>query len=127
MEASVYTRIHILEHAKNPVNYGKPKSFVKKVKVVNKSCGDDMTLYLVKDKSKGYKVYFTANACAVAVSSASMLLDSLLKKSLNLKDLKAIKEEDILKNFDVTLSSSRQKCALLVYNGLKELSKYEKK
>jgi len=126
MSSSIYSRMYILEHAKEPFNYKKPKKFLAKVKVFNKSCGDDMTLYLVKDKKNKYNIYFSANACAVAVSSASMILESLSKNKNLLKKINLLKKKDILNNFDVVLSPSRQKCALLVYNGLKKLSKYEK-
>lgn len=117
---NLYSREELVEHMKNPHNFGKMDSYSNKVDVVNTSCGDEMTLYLKVDKDVITDIKFAGVACGVAKASASMLTDQL--KGKNYSDLKKLTKEKVLSNFSEPLTSSRVNCALLVYEGIKKIN-----
>jgi len=109
----------MIDHAKNPRNFGIIKDSDYKTVVINRHCGDEISLYLKISKNKIENIQFAGSGCAVAISSASMLTEYLNGKNVDL--LKKLKREDVLKNFGVSLTPSREKCALLVFEGVKKL------
>jgi len=118
--ANLYSREELLEHMKNPHNFGKIDNYSKKVDVVNTSCGDEITLYLKVEKGVIIDIKFAGIACGVAKASASMLTDQLKGKKYS--DLKKLTKGQVLNNFSEPLTSSRINCALLVYEGIKKIN-----
>lgn len=117
---NLYSREELVEHMKNPHNFGKIDDYSKKVDVVNTSCGDEITIFLKVEKGVISKISFFGEACGVAKASASMLTDQL--KGTKFDDLKKLTKEKVLKNFSEPLTPSRINCALLVYEGINKIN-----
>ncbi len=108
---------HVLDHYNNPHN--KEEMHEPNVTQVakNASCGDSYILYLKTDGDKIEKATFSGVGCAISQASASMLTDKI--KGMTLDEAKKITEEDVYEMLGVEISVGRQKCALLLWNGLK--------
>ena len=82
----------ILEHGKNPRNFGKTKEFNKDAKGHNPLCGDNVHVYL---KLNGQKIVedisFEGSGCAISMASASIMTD--LIKGKNEHEAKEIVED----------------------------------
>jgi len=109
----------MLDHYKNPRNFGKNNG--KKIEATNISCGDSLNLYIIEEKGLITDIKFDGDGCAVSIASASMILEYLVGKKI--EELSKITKEDILDNFGTSLTTSRQKCALLVLNAIEKYNK----
>jgi nitrogen fixation NifU-like protein len=82
----------ILEHGKNPRNFGKTQEFNKDAKGHNPLCGDNVHVYL---KLNGQKIVedisFEGSGCAISMASASIMTD--LIKGKNEHEAKEIVED----------------------------------
>ena len=117
-------REEILDHYKNPRNFGEIKQASGQAIDRNASCGDviSMSLRVVKDKIK--EVKFKGEGCAVSMASASMLTEMVKGKKVS--QVKKIKDEEIIKRLGINISSGRKKCATLGLVALKKaLENYE--
>ncbi|MGC8497260.1 MAG: Fe-S cluster assembly sulfur transfer protein SufU [Thermoplasmata archaeon] len=115
----------ILEHYKNPRNFGTIEHAQVDEKGSNTSCGDEIELYLKINNNVVEDVKFYGKGCAISQASASILTE--LIKGKTLEELDNFKSEDLLKELGITLTPVRLKCALLSYEVLKRgLEKYRK-
>ena len=114
----LYTEI-ILDHFKNPRNKGEIKNATISITDTNPLCGDKIKIDLLLDSKKCIKkVAFTGNGCAISQAASSLLMDTLVGKSLN--EIEKLKKEDIYKLLNVKISPGRSKCALLPLVALKK-------
>ena len=116
--AEMMYRENILDHYKNPRNFGKIENASVHHHEKNPLCGDELDIFLIIDKNKkvaDVKVYPTG--CAISVASASMLTEQIKGKSID--ELKKMAKEDILEMLGIPLSPVRLKCALLSLDTLK--------
>lgn len=67
----------ILDHARNPRNFGKLADATHVAEGINPLCGDKLKLYLRVDRGVIEAVHFEGTGCAVAIASASILTDTL--------------------------------------------------
>jgi nitrogen fixation NifU-like protein len=67
----------ILDHYKNPRNFGKPAEVWHAAEEHNRTCGDHVTLFL--DKSGHFS--FTGEGCSLCLASASLMTELLGKDS----------------------------------------------
>jgi len=119
MQNPLYKQL-IIDHYKNPKNFGNVGKLKLHNKVENASCGDVINVGMEIDDSGVVKsVAFDGSGCAISIASTSILLDSLKGKTLS--DIKKIKSGDVLKMVGMEASSGRVKCALLSYEGIKEI------
>ena len=94
----------ILEHGKNPRNFGKCADHNHKAKGHNPLCGDQVQVYLKLDEKKNVKnVTFEGSGCAISIASTSIMTELVKGKSLNISK-KIIKEF-----FDMIKSGSEMK------------------
>ncbi|MDR1437882.1 MAG: SUF system NifU family Fe-S cluster assembly protein [Puniceicoccales bacterium] len=63
----------ILEHNRNPQNFGKLSDATCSAKGYNANCGDDIRLFLKLDGSVLSDVRFSGEGCAISRASASLL------------------------------------------------------
>ena len=102
----------ILDHYKNPRNFGKIMNASIHHHERNPLCGDELEVYLVIDKNKiivDVKIY--GKGCAISQASASMLTEKI--KGKNIEEIKKLAKEDILEMLGISISAVRLKCALL--------------
>ncbi|MEX1061843.1 MAG: iron-sulfur cluster assembly scaffold protein [Patescibacteria group bacterium] len=113
-------REEILDHAKNPRNWGKIENPTHQIKFPNPLCGDmvELTLKVNEKTKKVAEARFETNGCVVSVAASSLLTENIIGK--NLKDLKSMGDEEILRWFGGDLTSSRRDCALLPLHALKQ-------
>ena len=113
---SVYKE-EILDHFKNPRNFGELDGFKKRVKQRNSHCGDviELGVKIKKFKVTNLKyiaeVRFKGEGCAISLAGTSMLTEMIKGKSL--KELSSLDEKKILRRIGIPISSARIKCARL--------------
>ena len=125
-------RQEILEHYRNPQNFGKLKKPTITVSKVNELCGDEIILQIKLDPPKpspfakgglrGVRVgdvKFSGSGCALSIASASLFTESLKGKTL--AQLKKIKPEHLIKSMGVPVGAARKKCILLPHDALKKI------
>ncbi|MBI2655093.1 SUF system NifU family Fe-S cluster assembly protein [Candidatus Woesearchaeota archaeon] len=108
---SIY-REQILDHYKNPRNFGKIMNATVHHHEYNPLCGDELEVYLLIDDDKNVAdVKIHGKGCAISQASASMLTEKV--KGKNIEEIKKMAKEDILEMLGIPLSPVRLKCALL--------------
>ena len=132
----------ILQHYQNPKNKGliEDESYIS-VNMNNESCIDEVDLMVKIEKGKIVDAHFDGEACAICTSSTSIMLDTLIGKTI--EEAKIIVENfgnmidereydsDILEVAvvydDVGRQPNRKKCALLGWWGMeKVIEEHEK-
>ena len=114
-EDEIY-RENILDHYRNPRNFGRLAKYTFKHKDTNTSCGDEIEIFVLLEKNKVKEITFFGRGCAISVAAASMLTEHL--RGITLKDLKKISQEDILEMLGINLGIVRQRCGLLCLKAL---------
>ena len=109
---------NILDHYKNPRNFGKIENPSVHHHEYNPLCGDEIEMFLIIDKDKkSADVKFQGHGCAISQASASMLTEDVKGKSID--ELKKLTKETILNMLGIPISPVRLKCALLPLDTLK--------
>src|SRR3989344_8948286 len=115
----------ILDHYKNPRNFGKIENATVHHHEYNPLCGDEIEMFLVIKDNKIADIKINGHGCAISQASASMLTEKIKGKSLD--ELKKLTKEDLLEMLGIPLSPVRLKCALLSLDTFKNaLVIYEK-
>lgn len=117
MQDPLYREI-ILEHWKNPQNYGTIKNPDFDVSEINTTCGDRLRITGKIENGKLTKIAFTGEGCAISKASASLFTEKI--KESKLTEIKKIDEEKVFKNLPITVSPARHNCALLCYRALRK-------
>lgn len=108
----------ILDHYKNPRNYGNPEwSPTHKSKVENAMCGDEIEVFLNVQNDKVVDIRFTARGCSISIASMSLLSDNLKGKSIDeIKHISEVVPKELLGS---EISESRLKCVTLGLEAVK--------
>ncbi len=72
----------IVDHNRNPRNFGKLDNADKKLEGFNPLCGDRLTLYLKINDDQIDDISFDGAGCAISVASASLMTDAMKGKSI---------------------------------------------
>ena len=106
-------RQQILDHYKNPRNYGELEGADIEHVGENPMCGDTIKMFLelADDEDTITRVSFIGDGCAISQASASMLSGELQGKSLS--TVREMDRDDIVDMLGVDLSPMRIKCAVL--------------
>ena len=106
-------RQQILDHYKNPRNYGELEDADIEHVGENPMCGDDTIKMFVQldDDEMIERVRFVGDGCAISQASASMLSGELQGHSL--ESVRGMDRDDIIDMLGVELSPMRIKCAVL--------------
>ncbi len=72
----------IVDHNRNPRNFGKLDNADKKLEGFNPLCGDRLTLYLKINNDQIDDITFDGAGCAISVASASLMTDAMKGKSI---------------------------------------------
>jgi nitrogen fixation NifU-like protein len=112
-----FYREYILDHYKNPRNYGRLEHADITHEEDNPLCGDVVGMdFLIKDGTIE-DIKFHGRGCAISQASASLLTERI--KGLSLDDAKKINKDDVLGELGIDISPARIKCALLPLKVLK--------
>lgn len=117
----MYTQ-KVLEHFRNPHNFGIIDNPSAIGQVGNLTCGDVMKLYLKIDKNKQNEEYiqdikFETLGCAAAIATSSVLTDLVISKTI--KEALEIKNQDVISALD-DLPTIKIHCSLLAVDALTE-------
>ena len=107
---------YILDHYRNPRNFGHLERVDASAEDLNPLCGDKIRFELELEDGKVKDVRFSGKGCAISQASASMLSESI--KGMKLEDVARMSREEVIENVGIGISPARMKCALL---GLKVL------
>lgn len=108
----------LLEHYREPQNFGKLVDFTISSRQTNPLCGDDVELFVQIKKNTISAISFQGNGCAVSIAATSVLTQYSKGKSKD--ELTRFSESDMLNLLGIEVSETRKKCALLALSVLKD-------
>lgn len=107
-----FYRDYILDHYRNPRNFGHLDTFDAHAEDINPLCGDQIRVELATDEGGIVRdVRFSGHGCAISQASASMLTETI--KGMKLDDVAKLSKEVVLENVGIGISPTRMKCAML--------------
>ena len=112
-----FYREYILDHYKNPRNFGRIENADISHEENNPLCGDVIGIDLKVSEGVIDDVKFHGRGCAISQASASLLTERL--RGMTLDDAKKLGKADVLEELGIEISAARLKCALLSLNVLK--------
>jgi len=112
-----FYREYILDHYKNPRNYGRLDNPDITHEEDNPLCGDVVGMDFRVQEGVIEDIRFHGRGCAISQASASLLTERL--KGMALDDAKKIDKNDVLGELGIQISPARIKCALLSLKVLK--------
>ena len=112
-------RENILEHYKNPKNFGSLKKPSHSGGFNNPLCGDSIIIDLILKNRKIQDIRFRGEGCAISISSSSMFFDQL--KGKNTSFLIKINKEFMEKLINVKISEGRVKCLMLPVSAINKI------
>lgn len=112
-----FYREFILDHFRNPRNYGRLEGADISHEEHNPLCGDVVGMDFKVEDGTIADVRFHGRGCAISQASASLLTERL--KGLALDEARDISRDDVLEELGIEISPARLKCALLPLKVLK--------
>jgi len=112
-----FYRDYILDHYRNPRNFGKLERPDAEAEDLNPLCGDVIGMQLKVDDGVVSDVRFSGKGCAISQASASMLTEAV--KGMKLEDVAKLSKDVVLENVGIGISPTRMKCAMLGLRVLK--------
>lgn len=108
---SMEYREYILDHYRNPRNYGKLEQPDAHAEDSNPLCGDQLAMDLQVEGDHVTAVRFRGRGCAISQASASMLSEMIEGKPV--AEVVQLGKDDILESLGIPISPARTKCAFL--------------
>lgn len=109
----------ILDHYKNPRNFGRIATPSKQVVISNPLCGDIIEMNIRFEENTAADIKYRAKGCVISQASASMLTEFVKGKTKS--DLQNIDKNFIINMLGIELGPNRIKCALLSLEALHKL------
>ena len=108
---SMEYREYILEHYRDPRNYGTLEHPDIHSEDSNPLCGDTLSMDIQFENDHVKEVRFKGRGCAISQASASMLSELIEHRSVD--ELVALGKDDVLDELGIPISPARTKCAFL--------------
>ena len=103
---------YILEHYRQPRNFGHLEGATAAAEDLNPLCGDRIRFELqVNPEGVVEDVRFSGRGCAISQASASMLSETI--KGMRVEDVAKMDKQIVLDNVGIGISPARMKCATL--------------
>ena len=132
----------IIDHGKNPRNFGELEQYTCTHDASNPLCGDQVTIYIDVDDNIIKNVSFRARGCAISIASASIMSEIIKGKTIEEvntlfdyfhklctgEEVKAVDDEDYERlqvMSGVSEFPSRVKCATMSWHAMKECIELE--
>ena len=112
-----FYREYILDHYKNPRNFGRLEGADISHEEYNPLCGDLVGMDFCMQDGVIEDIRFHGRGCAISQASASLMTERL--KGMRVEDARNISKEDVLDELGIEISPARLKCALLSLKVLK--------
>ena len=104
-------REYILDHYRDPRNYGSLEHPDVHAEDSNPLCGDQLSMDLQVEDDRVTAVRFQGRGCAISQASASMLTEMIEGKTL--AEVIALGKDQVLDSLGIPISPARTKCAFL--------------
>ncbi len=125
-------RDEIIDHYKNPRNFGEMEGADVTINESNSSCGDVIQIQI---RTQGIKESRTQDdeelvikeirwrgvGCAISTAAASMLSEKVI--GMKISEIEKISEEGIVELMGGEINAGRMKCATLAYRALLKATK----
>jgi nitrogen fixation NifU-like protein len=111
MSMDDYYREYILDHYRNPRNYGTLENPTAHAEDSNPLCGDQLAIDLVVEGDRVSEVRFKGRGCAISQATASMLSEMIEGKTV--EEVVQLGKDDVLEALGIAISPARTKCAFL--------------
>lgn len=108
---SMEYREYILDHYRNPRNYGTLEQPTAHAEDSNPLCGDQLGIDLLVEEDRVTEVRFKGRGCAISQASASMLSEMIEDKPV--EEVVQLGKKDVLEALGIPISPARLKCAFL--------------
>ena len=130
----------ILDHSKNPQNFGTLDKYTCTAEGNNPLCGDSLTVYVNVENNIISDVSYRARGCAISVASASIMSKTIKGKTIKEVDIlfdkfhrlcmgEDIEDDDEVEMLKVLSGVSkfptRVKCATMSWHAIKEATHNE--
>jgi nitrogen fixation NifU-like protein len=113
-----FYRDYILDHYRNPRNFGHLEKPDVQADDLNPLCGDMIHMELEVDGGGTVSdIKFFGKGCAISQASASMLTEAV--KGMKLDEVAKLSKDVVLENVGIGISPTRMKCAMLGLRVLK--------
>jgi nitrogen fixation protein NifU and related proteins len=104
-------RDYILEHYKNPKNFGELPEHDLEFHDKNPLCGDEMELHIRVEDGKIADLKWHGQGCAISQAAASIASEELI--GMPVDDAAQLDADWMLEHMGIEISATRRKCALL--------------
>src|ERR1700751_2298814 len=104
-----YYREYILDHYRNPRNYGKLEHPDAHAEDSNPLCGDQLAIDLQVEGDRVTAVRFQGRGCAISQATASMLSEMIEGKTV--EEVVQLGKDDVLDTLGISISPARTKLA----------------
>jgi nitrogen fixation protein NifU and related proteins len=106
-----FYRDFILDHYRNPRNFGSLTEPDASAEDLNPLCGDQIRMEFDIDDGVVRDVRFSGKGCAISQASASMLTETI--KGMRVEEIAKLSKDVVLENVGIGISPTRLKCATL--------------
>ena len=104
-------RDYILEHYKNPRNFGELEPHDLEWHDHNPLCGDELGVHIVVGDGVITELRFHGQGCAISQAAASITSDDLV--GMPVDDIAKLDADWVIEQLGIDISPTRRKCALL--------------
>ena len=105
-------RDYILDHYKNPRNFGELDPHDLDFHDHNPLCGDEMGVHIrVDEEGTIAELRFNGQGCAISQAAASIASDEYV--GMKLEEIPELSAEWMIEQLGIAISPTRRKCALL--------------
>ncbi len=105
-------RDYILDHYKNPRNFGELERHDLEWHDHNPLCGDELGVHLIVDEDgRIAELRFHGQGCAISQAAASITSEELI--GMRVDEIPELSADWVLDHLGIEISPTRRKCALL--------------
>jgi nitrogen fixation protein NifU and related proteins len=104
-------RDYILDHYKNPRNFGELEEYDLEFHDLNPLCGDELGVHVRVVDGKIADLRFHGHGCAISQAAASIASEELI--GMPVDDVPSLSADWVIEQLGIDISPTRRKCALL--------------
>lgn len=104
-------RDNILDHYKNPRNFGELEEHDLEFHDHNPLCGDELGVHIRVEDGKIADIRFHGHGCAISQAAASISSEELI--GMPVDEIPGLPADWVIEQLGIDISPTRRKCALL--------------
>lgn len=109
----------LLDHYRNPRNYGRVENTDSEITENNPVCGDTIHMSASVKNGKIEEIKFVGQGCSISQASASIFTEYAAGKTV--EEVLSLSEKEFLDMIGFPLGPNREKCALLSFNAARKI------